>query len=114
MNLTGYEVQHKAFGQGVVLRADEKYVTVKFASMEKTFVYPGVFNGFMQVSDPEAAKEVEADLARSLAAKEQKDASRAEERERQMRTGIVIPGNRAALERALEGNSRREEPEEQE
>lgn len=98
MNLEGYEVKHKAFGDGVISRADEKYVTVRFANAEKTFVYPDAFNGFMTLTDATASEAVAADVAASLAAKNAEAENRAREREMQMSHGIVIPGSRIPAE----------------
>ena len=98
MNLVGYQVTHKAFGEGVVTRWDSKYVTVRFANMEKTFVYPTAFNGFMTLTEEAAMEEIRADIAAAQAAKTAQDQSRAQERERQMRSGIVIPGSKAPVE----------------
>ena len=69
MNLVGYQVTHKAFGEGVVTRWDSKYVTVRFANMEKTFVYPTAFNGFMTLTEEAAMEEIRADIAAAQAAK---------------------------------------------
>lgn len=113
MDLTGYAVTHKAFGNGVVTGFDGKYVSVRFEATEKTFVYPAAFNGFMTVADAEAAAAVAEDLAGFLAVKQQQEAAKAKERERQMRSGIVIPGNRAAVERAQEGRIRKDEQQEE-
>ena len=113
MDITGYEVTHKTFGNGTVTRYDGKYVTVRFSACEKTFVYPAAFSRFMTLSDAEAAEAVAKDLEAFLSKKQQTEEARAKERERQMRSGIVIPGNRAALERAQEGRNRKDEqPEE--
>ncbi len=98
MNLEGYEVKHRAFGDGVISRADEKYVTVRFANAEKTFVYPDAFNGFMTLTDAAASEAVAADVAASLAAKNAEAENRAREREMQMNHGIVIPGSRIPAE----------------
>ena len=43
MELIGCEVEHKAFGNGVVVGADGKYLTVRFGTAEKKFVYPDAF-----------------------------------------------------------------------
>lgn len=113
MDLTGLGVTHKAFGEGVVAAFDGKYVTVRFSDAEKKFVYPAIFNGFMTVADTEAAASVAADLEKALAAKREAEDAKARERERQMRSGIVIPGNRAAVERAQEGRIRKDEQQEE-
>ena len=39
--LEGLEVTHKVFGNGIVEKVKDKYVTVRFANLNKTFVYPG-------------------------------------------------------------------------
>lgn len=99
MNLLGYQVAHKAFGEGVITKWDEKYVTVRFATAEKTFVYPNAFNGYMTLLDPTIMMAIQEDINASLARQSAASASKERERERQMRSGIVIPGSRAAAER---------------
>ena len=39
MHLENLAVKHKAFGNGVILAQSEKYITVRFATAEKIFVY---------------------------------------------------------------------------
>ncbi len=99
MSLEGYLVTHKAFGEGRVLRADDRYITVRFADVEKTFVYPDAFKGFMTISDEEANAAILADLQRS----DEKNARSRENRQRQIemqkQRGVVIPGGRPLSER---------------
>ena len=99
MNLLGYSVAHKAFGEGIITKWDERYVTVRFATQEKTFVYPNAFNGFMTLLDPSLMAEIQEDINTALARQNAASAHKEQERERQMRSGIVIPGSRAAAER---------------
>jgi len=99
MNLIGYEVLHKTFGRGVILGISGNHIRVQFPGVEKTFVYPDAFNGFMQVVDAAAAEVVAADLVGALALRGKAARDKAEERERQMRSGIVIPGGKMPAER---------------
>ena len=46
MILENLEVLHKAFGSGVITATNGKYITVKFESASKTFVYPDIFEKF--------------------------------------------------------------------
>ncbi len=96
MNLLGYSVAHKAFGEGVIIKWDEKYVTVRFATQEKTFVYPNAFNGYMTLLDPAIMTAIQEDINAAVARQNAASEHKARERERQMRSGIVIPGSRAA------------------
>ena len=51
MNFENLEVKHKAFGAGVIIASDGKYITVKFDSVTKTFVYPDIFERFLTLAD---------------------------------------------------------------
>ncbi len=98
MSLEGYTVTHKAFGEGQVLRSDERYITVRFATMEKTFVYPDVFRGFMTIADDGVNEVIRADLQKSEAAAAIAEENRRREVERQKACGVVIPGFRPPVD----------------
>lgn len=92
MCLENLEVVHKSFGAGVVSGRNGKYFTVKFASGEKTFVYPDIFEKFLTLADGSVSDEIKSDL---LGAKNQKQRildKKNEENLRAMTHGIVIPG----------------------
>ncbi len=92
MCLEGFTVTHEAFGQGQVLSADEHYITVRFAGMDKTFVYPDAFKAFMTITDEEAMSAVRADLQRSDEEHARKEEIRRRERESERAKGVVVPG----------------------
>ena len=57
------EVKHKSFGDGLVISNNGKYMTVKFATTQKTFVYPDAFENFLTLAaavDIGVVKEVDA------------------------------------------------------
>ena len=90
--LEGLEVTHKVFGNGIVEKVKDKYVTVRFANLNKTFVYPDAFNGFLQAADETVAAQIAEDLAEVQAKRAAHEAELAKEREVQMRAGTVIAG----------------------
>ncbi len=98
MCLEGYTVTHKAFGEGQVLCVSDRYITVRFAGMDKTFVYPDAFKGYMVVNDEAAMQEVQADLQRSDEETARVEETRRLERERQRSKGVVIPGYQPPVE----------------
>jgi len=63
-NLVGESVIHKAFGIGVVEKADEKYLEVIFQQGEKksVFAYPSCFNTFLRLENEELQASLQEDL----------------------------------------------------
>lgn len=90
------EVMHKSFGKGVVVAVNGKYLSVKFASVEKKFVYPDAFESFLTLADGTVSDEIKNDLAVSNAAKQEILNRKNEENLRAMTKGIVIPGKENA------------------
>ena len=88
-------VVHKSFGAGVITEKFGKYITVKFASAEKKFVYPDVFDGFLTLADGTVSAEILSDLADAKKAKQIILDKKYEENLRAMTKGIVIPGKEA-------------------
>ncbi len=85
-------VSHKAFGLGTVVSKKEQYITVKFETCEKIFVYPDIFEKFLTLADGTVNDEITADLNSAKAAKQQILDKKTEENLRAMTHGIVIPG----------------------
>lgn len=92
MNIENLEVKHKAFGVGVVVAVQGKYMTVRFDTAEKVFVYPDIFEKFLTLSDGTVSDEIIADLNRVNEVKKQIRDKKHEENLRAMTKGIVIPG----------------------
>ena len=92
MNLENLEVKHKAFGHGVVVSTQGKYITVKFDSATKVFVYPDIFEKFLTLADGSVSDEIKADISSANQAKQQIIDQKNEENMRAMTKGIVIPG----------------------
>lgn len=92
MILENLQVKHKTFGDGVVISTDGKYMTIKFDSTTKNFVYPDSFDKFLTLPDGTVSDEILADLA---VVKEQRmNLIKVKEQENlhTMTHGIVIPG----------------------
>lgn len=92
MLLENLEVLHKAFGKGTVVAVNGKYFTVKFESVQKTFVYPDIFEKFLTLADGSVSPEISADIESAKAAKQKELDKKNEENLRAMTRGIVIPG----------------------
>ena len=59
MQLTGQNVNHTAFGEGVIKGQKGNIITVEFPQGEKRFLYPDVFEQYLTMSDPAAAQKIE-------------------------------------------------------
>ena len=92
MNLATLEVKHKAFGSGVIIAAEGKYITVKFDIGNKVFVYPDIFEKFLTLADGTVSEEILTDLAATNEKKREIQDKKNEENIRAMTKGIVIPG----------------------
>ncbi len=92
MILENLAVQHQKFGKGSIVAFDGKYLTVRFSTVEKVFVYPDAFEKFLSISDSELPAEIVSDLARAKEKKLAIQNAKAEENLRSMTHGIVIPG----------------------
>ena len=86
------EVVHGVFGKGVVLEKNGKYITVKFESCQKTFVYPDAFERFLTLADGTVSDEIKSDIEQANEEKQQIINKKNEENVRSMTHGIVIPG----------------------
>ena len=92
MVLDNLEVIHKVFGLGTVVATSGKYITVKFSTAEKVFVYPDSFDKFLTLADGTVSDEIRSDIDSSKQVKQQiKDRKDAENRHSMLK-GIVIPG----------------------
>ena len=92
MNLENLEVKHKAFGLGVIVASQGKYITVKFDSVTKTFVYPDIFEKFLTLADGSISDDILADISSTNEVKKKIQDKKDEENFRAMTKGIVIPG----------------------
>ena len=97
MNFENLKVKHKAFGDGVVVSSQGKYITVQFASANKVFVYPDIFEKFLTLEDGTVSESILNDLAASKEVKKQIQDKKHEENLRAMTKGIVIPGKEINL-----------------
>ena len=107
MNFENLYVKHKAFGPGVVIANQGKYITVKFETVTKTFVYPDIFEKFLTLADDKVSEEILADIESAKKVKQQIQDKKHEENLRAMTKGIVIPGKEINL---LEGEDEESQP----
>ena len=96
MVLENLEVLHGSFGKGVILSIKDKYITVKFDTCQKTFVYPDAFERFLTLADGTVSEEIKQDIALLNDKKQQILNKKNEEKIRSMTHGIVIPGKENA------------------
>ena len=92
------EVLHSTFGKGVILSKNDKYITVKFDTCQKVFVYPDAFEKFLTLADGTVSDEIKAELAQSNDRKQMILNKKNEENMRSMTHGIVIPGKEGSTE----------------
>lgn len=92
MVLENLSVCHKAFGIGTVVATNGKYMTIRFAVGDKSFVYPDAFEKFLTLADGTVSEEIVSDLRVSQAKKQEIIDRKNEENLRSMTHGIVIPG----------------------
>lgn len=97
MILENLAVRHKSFGEGTVIAKNGQYFTVKFDKVEKTFVYPDIFEKFLTLADGSVSEEILNDLSVAKAKKQQILDKKAEENIRAMTHGIVIPGKETVV-----------------
>lgn len=92
MVLDNLAVCHKKFGPGVVVAANGNYMTIKFQTTEKVFVYPDAFEKFLTLADGTVSDEIAADVEFSKNKKNAIADAKHRENLRAMTHGIVIPG----------------------
>ncbi len=85
-------VVHKVFGHGTVTATDGKYITVRFHDIEKKFVYPDVFDGFMTLEGDTPDGDIARDIEESKKYKQSIMDKKKEENEFAKKRGIVVPG----------------------
>ena len=86
------KVMHRSFGEGVIVEHVGNYITVKFESASKKFVYPDAFEKFLTLADGTVSEEIINDINASKKAKQLIIDMKNEENLRAMTKGIVIPG----------------------
>lgn len=107
-------VKHTTYGIGTIVACQGKYMKIKFANVEKTFVYPDAFEKFLTLADGTVSSDILADIERINAEKREFLAKKTEERIHTMTHGIVIPGKELVSFEGTDTENRlkSEEPEE--
>ncbi len=100
------EVKHKSFGDGIVTAKNGKYMTVKFLTAQKTFVYPDAFESFLTLGDGTVSEEIKNDIKLSTEEKQRIINKKNEENMRAMTRGIVIPGKESSQTDSEDGENR--------
>ncbi|MFD1849754.1 malate synthase [Oceanobacillus bengalensis] len=59
MNLINKEVTHKHFGKGSVVKHNDSFIEIHFASESKKFVFPDAFGKYLKLHDKSAANSLE-------------------------------------------------------
>ena len=99
-------VKHKTFGDGTVISQSGKYMTVRFATAQKTFVYPDAFESFLTLADGTVSDEIKCDISLAKEEKQKIINKKNEENLRAMTRGIVIPGKEGSANEGEEGENR--------
>lgn len=73
MNLKNIRVNHKAFGQGIIIEKEESYITVKFYDGKKRFRYPDVFERYLTTPDNNIENMIKKDIAYFRKTEEEKN-----------------------------------------
>lgn len=92
------QVKHKAFGIGVITGINGKYITVRFADAEKSFVYPDVFEKYLTLADGTVSEDILSDLASAKSEKARLNEKKNQEKIHAMTHGIVIPGKETSID----------------
>lgn len=98
MEFVNLKVKHRSFGDGTVVVANGKYLTVKFANAEKIFVYPDAFESYLTLADGTVSTEIATDISVSKQKKQEILDKKNAENMRAMTHGIVIPGKENILD----------------
>ena len=106
MILENLEIKHKAFGTGTVVAVTGKYMTVRFGSADKKFVYPDAFENYLTLADGSVSDEIKADIKVANEAKQAILNKKNEENLRAMTKGIVIPGKEISVTEGEEDENR--------
>ena len=106
------KVRHKTFGVGTVILTKGQYLTVKFDTTEKVFVYPDAFERFLTLEDGSVSDEILSDLNASKLAKQRIIDKKHAENVHSMLKGIVIPGKENLNPEADEEDNRSTDQEE--
>ena len=114
MLLNNLEVLHKSFGKGTVVSVNGKYFTVKFDTVQKTFVYPDIFEKFLTLADGGISDEIAEDLTNVKLHRQNIQNKKDEENIRAMTRGIVIPGKEMTSAESDEDESRFKNTEQEE
>ena len=112
MVLDNLAVRHKVFGVGTVVATNGKYMTVRFDTAEKIFVYPDAFERFLTLADGTVSDEISSDINSSKLAKQQIIDKKNAENIHSMLKGIVIPGKENTNPEGEEEENRSSENEE--
>lgn len=65
MNIIGKEVIHKKWGCGTIIGLDGNTLVVHFESKDTKFIYPDAFKQYLTLVDPDAAAQIDAELAKA-------------------------------------------------
>jgi hypothetical protein len=72
MDLINMKVSHKIFGDGIIIKNDDSYITVKFSEGEKKFGYPNAFDGYLSTEDTEFNNKVKEEIEAIIRLEEEK------------------------------------------
>lgn len=83
LNLKGQKVIHRDLGTGEIIEHNEQTLRIAFARGEKRFLYPGAFDGFLELENQELAAQVTTVLNEIAVEEERHRVEMAEQLERE-------------------------------
>ncbi len=92
MVIENLRVNHISFGAGVVTEVRDRYFTVMFSGVKKTFVYPDAFEKFLTCEDGSVPSDILIDIENAKEHKRKIEEAKTVENRHAMTHGIVIPG----------------------
>lgn len=99
MNLIGQSIQHKAFGNGVIIDLTDNIITICFSKGEKKFIYPDAFSSYLTLKDNSMQSTIHKILRKKKKAENAKKQEIQQERERIERINKlkITPNSHAAF-----------------
>lgn len=76
IKLQGEKVKHSRFGIGTVVKNDETRIVIDFQGVEKTFVFPDIFENFLEIDNLEAEIQIRCALILKKTEKQRKEEER--------------------------------------
>lgn len=90
MDILGQKVTHTSFGTGTVTEQTGSTLTVRFADVEKKFLYPAAFQTFLSLTDEEKQSALRKEAVTHDREEEKERLKQRQEREEQHRQALEL------------------------